>query len=364
MSRPLYELADLRRAFLERLKSRALFERAFTEKLKQGLNTGLFPIEQSGTINVADVSNYISARIGWEWGRLLPGRFHDKVIKGQTAGDRFTSEVRQFIQEGVNVCQDIRSTQWSYGAEQIQVRSGVSPDARRAVRNPRIKASRFAQYQHLQVIQDTFKVRPDLEAVFGMDYVVEPDIVVFSQPIDAASFGGRPVEPIATFSPLITGAGGGHDAPLLHASVSCKLTIRSDRAQNARLEALNLIRMRKGRAPSIAFVTAEPLPSRISSLALGTGDLDCIYHVGLYELVEAVEATIRFSVGRLPDDDTAAGPALDALRDPDNEADDDMGGLEAAPTKGGLQTQRARLRSMMDQGRLRDVSDLVLDLLI
>ena len=38
------------------------------------------------------------------------------------------------------------------------------------------------------------------------------------------------------------------------------------------------------------MVTAEPLPSRIASLALGTGDIDCIYHFALYELVEAVEA--------------------------------------------------------------------------
>lgn len=36
-------------------------------------------------------------------------------------------------------------------------------------------------------------------------------------------------------------------------------------------------------------VTGEPLPSRIASLALGTGDIDCMYHFALYELTEAVE---------------------------------------------------------------------------
>jgi len=35
-------------------------------------------------------------------------------------------------------------------------------------------------------------------------------------------------------------------------------------------------------------VTAEPSPSRIASLALGTGDIDCVYHVALYELLAAV----------------------------------------------------------------------------
>ena len=32
----------------------------------------------------------------------------------------------------------------------------------------------------------------------------------------------------------------------------------------------------------------EPLPSRLASLALGTGDLDCVYHFALYELMDAV----------------------------------------------------------------------------
>lgn len=109
--------------------------------------------------------------------------------------------------------------------------------------------------------------------------------------------------------------------PFLHASISCKLTMRSDRAQNSRAEALNLIRNRKGRVPHIAVVTAEPLPSRLSSLALGTGDLDCVYHAALPELIAAVN-----SVG----------------------SDD----------------SRESLRIMVDGKRLRDISDLPLDLAI
>ena len=55
--------------------------------------------------------------------------------------------------------------------------------------------------------------------------------------------------------------------PLLHASVSAKYTMRSDRAQNSRTEALNLIRNRKGHLPHIVVVTAEPMPNRLASLA-------------------------------------------------------------------------------------------------
>jgi hypothetical protein len=353
------DLRELRTQFLKDLKGQVLFERPFTEKLKRIVGTEVLPPEQIGTVNVADVSNYVSARIGWEWARRLPGAFHEKSMKGQTAGDRFTSEVRRFLQGGIALCQDLRRTDWKYVLE--ETRTGKK---RATAKNPRIKASEFAQYAHLSKIKETFEKRPDLEAVFGSDYIVEPDIVVFGAPYSAQAVGGRPNEPVATFSPLLDDAVYGVGAPLLHASVSCKLTIRSDRAQNARLEALNLIRTRKGRVPNIAFVTAEPLPSRITSLALGTGDVDCIYHAALYELVEAVEAAAVFGADKLPKDESEDPRVALLTAEPEFEADDDAAAAEATPTKSGLERQRHRLNTMIGQGRLRDISDLVLDLLI
>jgi hypothetical protein len=360
---PLFDdLRELRQQFLIDLKSQVLYEREFTDKMKPALARGMFPRDQQGTVNVADVSNYVSSRIGWEWGRRLPGDFHEKNIKGQTAGDRFTSAIRKYLEVGVSRCQDLRRTNWRYTFDESY--GGKKPKSK--AKNPRIKASEFAQYAHLSKIKETFEQRPDLEAVFGSDYIVEPDIVVFGLPLSPDTFGGRPQEPVATFSPLISDAEHASGAPLLHASVSCKLTIRSDRAQNARLEALNLIRTRKGRVPHIMFITAEPLPSRISSLALGTGDVDCIYHAGLYELIDAVEAAIAFGVDRLPSDDASADPRLQILEvEPESEEEDaDAGSAEATPTKRGLERQRYRLNSMIAQGRLRDVSDLLLDILI
>ena len=73
--------------------------------------------------------------------------------------------------------------------------------------------------------------------------------------------------------------------------MSCKLTLRSDRAQNVRLEASILARHRRGRQPHIVAVTAEPLPGRLASLARGTGDLDALYHVALPELIDATVAS-------------------------------------------------------------------------
>jgi hypothetical protein len=36
-------------------------------------------------------------------------------------------------------------------------------------------------------------------------------------------------------------------------------------------------------------VTGEPIPSRIASLALGTGDVDCVYHFAMPELLETLD---------------------------------------------------------------------------
>ena len=48
--------------------------------------------------------------------------------------------------------------------------------------------------------------------------------------------------------------------PILHAIISCKWTLRSDRAQNARSEALNLVKNRKGRLPHIMVVSDRKNP--------------------------------------------------------------------------------------------------------
>lgn len=50
-----------------------------------------------------------------------------------------------------------------------------------------------------------------------------------------------------------------------------------------------MIRNRKGKLPHVVVVTAEPLPSRLASIALGTSDIDCVYHFALFELCSALE---------------------------------------------------------------------------
>ena len=140
----------------------------------------------------------------------------------------------------------------------------IAPNRRWQVARARF-VTEFVQYDHLarlQALIDGDKTRT-LRAEIGGDYLVRPDVTVGLE--------------------VPTGE-------LLHASVSCKWTIRSDRVQNVRHEAVILARHRRGRQPHIVGVTAEPLPTRIASIARGTGEVDGIYHVALPALSGAVAA--------------------------------------------------------------------------
>jgi hypothetical protein len=157
----------------------------------------------------------------------------------------------------------------------------------------------FAQYHHLSELDRLSEQYPELRLHLGTGYLIRPDVVVFRHPMTDTEFGEAAINSEdgvakSTFLRQQNAAQSGA-LPILHASVSSKWTLRSDRAQNARSEALNLIRGRKGRVPAITLVTAEPMPSRIASVALGTGDIDRVYSVFLYELQEAVEAFVQES---------------------------------------------------------------------
>ncbi len=148
----------------------------------------------------------------------------------------------------------------------------------------------FEQYSHLDALQQAAADNRELAAALGSDYTIKPDIIITRRPEPDERIDQHETflaTGLARFTPLRRA---NTKLELLHASVSCKWTIRSDRTQNSRAEALNLLRNRKGRAPHIAVVTAEPLPSRMVSIAIGTGDIDCTYHVALHELQDAVSA--------------------------------------------------------------------------
>ena len=272
--------------------ARAAFHRA--------LLNGVLRVDSSGIPSNADKSSNISIAIAQGIVSQLQPNTTDQRLAGQRAGSRFEQVCESFISATFLHFQHLRPGKWNVG------RSGMNIE-------------RFEQYQHLKELSELAKENPSLASALGSDYLIKPDIVIGREP-ESDEFINKLraiVNQDVASNTSIRSVN--NNLPILHASISCKWTIRSDRAQNARSEALNLIRNRKGRLPHIAVVTGEPLPSRIASIALGTGDIDCVYHFALQELVES----------------------LNNLQYPD---------------------AQEMVKIMIDGRRLRDIADLPLDL--
>lgn len=233
---------------------------------------GVLSVNKDGIASNADSSNRPSIAIAKSVAKKL-GANESIKLKGQTAGTKFEQITMQFIADTFPKLQHLRPGSWS-------VLNLGNQSA--------IKTSDFAQYEHLAYLSELVAKNKQLSTVIGTDYLVAPDVIIYRNLCEDAEINVKDAyvdNTVATMADLRKANGG---KPLLHASVSAKWTMRSDRAQNSRTEALNLIRNRKGHLPHIVVVTGEPLPSRLASLALGTGDLDCVYHFALYELLEAV----------------------------------------------------------------------------
>lgn len=247
------------------LKARKAYHKELVEK-------GVLSITADGVASNADSSNHPSKAIAQMVAEQLGAKVGVKV-KGQTAGTLFEQITMQFLSDTFPKLQHLRPGDWT-------VLSLGNQSA--------VKTSDFAQYEHLAYLSQLMEQNKQLSTMLGNDYMVAPDVVIYRSLYEDAEInnGGMFInEDICKMADLRKQNGG---KPILHASVSAKWTMRSDRAQNSRTEALNLIRNRKGHLPHIIVVTGEPLPSRLASLALGTGDLDCVYHFALYELLDAV----------------------------------------------------------------------------
>ncbi len=216
--------------------------------------------------NIADKHSDISVTLA----RGMVDQFGYPLRKtppaGQTSGNLFELITADFIKNAFSLLQHLRPGNWLF-----------------SVTN---RVEEFEQYEHLADLERALSKNKELRAILG-NYIIKPDIVIGRMPISGNDIN-KPKKfvssNVAALTPLRKT---NSPKPLLHASISCKWTIRSDRSQNVRTEALNLIRNRKGNTPHIVIVTAEPYPQRIASLALGTGDIDCVYHIALPELQQA-----------------------------------------------------------------------------
>ena len=240
------------------------------------VDTHVLTVDESGIPSNADRASRLSVEIS----RNIAEELHALRLKketGQTVGSRFEIATMEFIRDSFRYVNVPYRYSWHI------VRLGNTDKV--------MKLSDFTQYQHLDFISKLAENTPSLAASLGLDYMVNPDIVMFRDPLGDSDLNSEVVIVDSTSSLLADIRKNKQSLPFLHASISTKWTMRSDRAQNSRTEALNLIRNRKGHLPHIVAVTGEPMPGRIASIALGTGDIDCVYHFALYELVEAVKET-------------------------------------------------------------------------
>jgi hypothetical protein len=277
------------------------------KKYHQSLvDSKILTISADGVASNADSSNVPSKAIAEIIANKLGATVAPK-LKGQTAGTLFEQVTMQFIADTFPKLQHLRPGNWT-------VLNLGNQNA--------VKTWDFSQYEHLAYLSKLMEENRQLSTMLGNDYMVAPDVVVYRALYEDDEINQGRVyvnDDICKMADLRKKNGG---KPILHASISAKWTMRSDRAQNSRTEALNLIRNRKGNLPHIVVVTGEPLPSRLASLALGTGDLDCVYHFALYEL-------------------------MDAVRQYGNQGREDI-----------IET----LENLVDGKRLKDISDLPLDL--
>lgn len=246
---------------------------------KQLFETNTLTLTSAGVASNADTSSRGSKAIARRIVDILVEEQHHAVstvdkISGQTLGKQFEMLTMEFLRETFPQLQNLRPGRWTI----LQLGN-----------NNKLKTSDFAQYEHLAYLNALTTQNAQLAAALGNDYLVAPDVVVYRDLYedDEINAGLCVVDDSISKMADIRKSNGGK--PILHASVSAKYTMRSDRAQNSRTEALNLIRNRKGHLPHIVVVTAEPMPNRLASLALGTGDIDCVYHFALNELIRAVK---------------------------------------------------------------------------
>ena len=239
------------------------------------LDNGVLTIDKNGVASNADSSSKLSIAIAKGIADRLMAETHEKSV-GQTSGAKFEQINMEFLEDTFPKLQNLRPGEWKI----IKLGNRNS-----------IKTSSFAQYEHLEYLSRLMDYDAKLQTIMGNDYIVAPDVVIYRELVSDAEINKNEivVDDKTCKQADIRESNGGK--PILHASISAKWTMRSDRAQNSRTEALGLIRNRKGKLPHIVVVTGEPLPSRLASLAMGTGDIDCMYHFALYELLEAVKET-------------------------------------------------------------------------
>lgn len=208
--------------------------------------------------------------LGWKHKQRSPG-FAPNTADGKNAASVALSAaildelgVRRGIASGVVNPKSGRPLELAVIATLQQDLPRLDPTRKWLIDEASHRITDFLQYDHLKKVHQLVKKNAELRTTLGTDYLIKPDVVV-----------GLP-------------ARHEEESPFLHAAISCKWTIRSDRVQNIRHENNQMIRHRRERLPHLMTVTAEPLPSRLAAIARGTGEVDAVYHIAFEALDRSV----------------------------------------------------------------------------
>ena len=187
-------------------------------------------VSQNDTASNADSSSLQSKAIARTIIDLIAAQLNLKVhvvskLSGQTLGKQFEQLIMAFLKDTFPKLQALRPGKWTI----MQLGN-----------NNKLKISDFAQYEHLDYLNKLTSQNSMLAAALGNDYLVAPDIVIYRDLYTDAELNKHIRVVDAKLGQMAAIRQNNNGKPVLHASVSVKFTMRSDRAQNSRTEALNL----------------------------------------------------------------------------------------------------------------------------
>ena len=215
---------------------------------------------RKGVLNIADVSSESSKAIAANMVGQLTERLgctvEESLFPGQTLGTAFAGYTKDYLDSSFSRLRHIRPGDWFMSTSQSIRGIGA-----------------FNQYAHLVEIQQLLADHRNLKTALGSDDLITPDIVIGRRPVEDVELNSSeqlldPSESTSRRSPLRKSNTAPQHSPMLHASISCKWTMRSDRSQNTRTEALNLIRNRKDNTPISSLSPSSRFPRGLHPLLL------------------------------------------------------------------------------------------------
>ena len=202
----------------------ALIAKARFQFHKRLFETNTLTLTSAGVASNADTSSRGSKAIARRIIDILVDEQSHTIstvdkISGQTLGKQFEFLTMEFLQATFPQLQNLRPGNWTI----LQLGN-----------NNKLKTSDFAQYEHLAYLNALTQQNSQLAAALGNDYLVAPDVVVYRDLYEDRVINAEQLIVDDTVCRMtdIRKANGGK--PILHASVSAKYTMRSDRAQNSR----------------------------------------------------------------------------------------------------------------------------------